>query len=317
MVGDLSGDVVLERPRAAVPRPAPVETGTAFFLGDPLDSLDTRWDSSLHLKAAHERRGRTTAWATYEDILIKGRTLVIGGETVGPRDVVWVRFDPKASVRYYETLRALCHVDARMINHPAAVLTVHDKRSALDLSPRATYSLFSAGQMAVAVAEMRAEGVATVVLKPPSLFGSAGVRFVAIDDHAALDQGFAELVGLFGYVIAEPYLGPGDGKPPIDTRVLLTCSRVIGVIEREIPPGGGLHEVTAARPFTPVQAQLVGAAMAVMRERGIFLAGLDFLGDHLTEINVSCPGAIPEVNLFCHIQAEDEIVADLARTSCG
>lgn len=287
------------------------ETGTVFFLGDPLDSLDTEWDSSLHLKAAHERRGRATAWATYEDILIRGRTLVIGGERVGPRDVVWLRFDPAASVRYYETLRALCHVDARMINHPAAVLTVHDKRSALDVCPRQTYSLFSPGQMAVAADEMRADGVATVVLKPPSLFGSYGVRFVAIEDSDALAAGFAELVGLFGYVIAEPYLGPGEGRSPVDTRVLLTCSRVIGVINREIPPGGGLHHVTKAGPLSPVQTQLLGAAMACLRERGIFLAGLDFLGDHLTEINVSCPGAIPEVNLFCGIQAEDEIVTDL------
>lgn len=313
MVRDDAASTALDRPKQT----QPAETGTAFFLGDPLDSLDTEWDSSLHLKAAHERRGRATAWATYEDIMIRGRTLVIGGETVGPRDLVWLRFDPKAAVRYYETLRALCHVDARMVNHPAAVLTVHDKRSALDLCPRRTYSLFSPAQMAVAVAEMRAEGVATVVLKPPSLFGSQGVRFIAIDDAAALEAGFADQVGQFGYVIAEPYLGPGDGRSPIDTRVLLTCSRVIGVIERVIPPGGGLHDVTRAAPFTPVQAQLVGAAMAVLRERGIFLAGLDFLGDHLTEINVSCPGAIPEVNLFCGIQAEDEIVADLARTPCG
>lgn len=313
MFSDDAAGLVLDRPK----RPAATETGTVFFLGDPLDSLDTEWDSSLHLKAAHERRGRATAWATYEDIMIKGRSLVIGGETVGPRDLVWLRFDPKASVRYYETLRALCHVDARMINKPAAVLTVHDKRSALDLCPRSTYSLFSPAQMAVAAAEMRAEGVTTMVLKPPSLFGSYGVRFIDIDDDDALDTGFAALIDLFGYVIAEPFLGPGDGRSPIDTRVLMTCARVIGVIERVIPPGGGLHDVTKAAPLTAEQSHLVAAAMAIMRERGIFLAGLDFLGDHLTEINVSCPGAIPEVNLFCGVTAEDEIVADLARTSCG
>lgn len=286
-------------------------TGTIFFLGDALDTLDHEWDSSLRLKAAYQRLDRATVWATYEDIMVRGRTLVLAGEAVGPDDVVWLRFDPSVSIRYYETLRALCHVDARMVNHPAAVLTVHDKRAALELCPRPTYSLFSSAQLGTAAAEMRALGVATVVLKPPSLFGSKGVQFIAIDDDTALQAGFAELVGLFGYVIAEPYLGPGDGKPPVDTRVLLTCNRVIGVIERVIPPGGGLHDVTKGRPFSPVQSRLVAAAMEYMRGRGIFLAGLDFLGDHLTELNVSCPGAIPEVNMFCHIQAEDEIVADL------
>lgn len=302
------------RDRPARTRP---EAGTVFFLGDAPDSLDHPWDSSLRLKAAYERLGRRTAWATYEDIMIRGRSLVLGGEAVGPADLVWLRFDPSVSVRYYETLRALCHVDARMVNHPAAVLTVHDKRAALDLCPRPTYSLFDPEQLAVATTEMRALGVTTVVLKPPSLFASKGVRYVPIGDSARLRAGFADLVELFGYVIAEPYLGPGDGKPPIDTRVLLTCHRVIGVIERVIPPGGGLHDVTKGRPFSPAQERLVEAAMDYMRGQDIFLAGLDFLGDHLTELNVSCPGAIPEVNLFCGIRAEDEIVADLATASFG
>jgi glutathione synthase len=309
--GGALGNTLTERVHAG-------KAGKIFFLGDALDTLDHEWDSSLRLKAAYQRRGRATAWATYEDIMVRGRTLVLAGEAVGPDDLVWLRFDPSVSIRYYETLRALCHVEARMINHPAAVLTVHDKRAALELCPRPTYSLFSSAQLAPAVAEMRGLGVTTLVLKPPSLFGSKGVQFIAIDDAAALMAGFAELVGLFGYVIAEPYLGPGNGKPPIDTRVLLTCDRVIGVIERVIPPGGrGLHDVTAARPFSPVQSRLVGAAMDYMRGHGIFLAGLDFLGDHLTELNVSCPGAIPEINLFCHIQAEDEIVADLLGAAFG
>lgn len=315
MAPDDSGGALLDRPAAYRPRPA--ETGTVFFLGDSFDGLDHPWDSSLRLKAAHERLGRATAWASYDDIMIRGRTLMLGGQVVTPTDLVWLRLDPSVSIRYYETLRALCHVDAHIINHPAAVLTVHDKRAALELCPRTTYSLYSVAQLAAAIAEMRVEGVTTVVLKPPSLFASKGVRYVAIDDFRALEAGFADLIGLFGYVIAEPYLGPGDGQPPIDTRVLLTFNRVIGVIERVIPPGGGLHDVTKGRPFSPTQARLVEAAMDYMRGRGIFLAGLDFLGDHLTELNVSCPGAIPEVNMFCGIQAEEEIVADLSDAAFG
>lgn len=315
MAPDDSRGALFDRPAPLRSRPG--DTGTVFFLGDPLDSLDHAWDSSLRLKAVYDRRGRPTAWASYDDIMVRGRTLVLRGEAVGPGDLVWLRFDPSVSIRYYETLRALCHVDARLINHPAAVLTVHDKRAALELCPRPTYSLFSAAQLTVATAEMRAAGVETVVLKPPSLFASKGVRFIAIDDARALEGGFAELVDLFGYVIAEPYLGPGNGQPPIDTRVLLTCNRVIGVIERVIPPGGGLHDVTKGRPFSPSQARLVEAAMEYMRGRGIFFAGLDFLGDHLTELNVSCPGAIPEVNLFCAIRAEDDIVADLEGAPTG
>ncbi|HSV28502.1 MAG TPA: hypothetical protein VLL76_03055 [Candidatus Omnitrophota bacterium] len=305
-------DVVGARAGIEPPLASPAtRLGRVFFLGDPLDSLDHEWDSSLRLMKASQRRGRDARWASYDDIVISGRTLILDGIAVEPDDTVWLRFDPSVSIRFYETLRALCHVDARFINRPETVLTVHDKRAALSLCPRPTWSLFSAAQVAPVAAEMRDMGVETVVLKPPSLFASKGVRYIPVDDADGLAEGFAALVGLFGYVIAEPYLGPGGGQPPIDLRVLLTQDRVIGAIERLIPVGGGLHDVVKARPFTPEQARLVAAAKRTMRDHGIYLAGLDFLGDALTELNVSCPGAIPEVNMFCDVVAEDLILDDL------
>lgn len=284
-----------------------------FFIGDPPDSLDREWDTSLRLMAAERGRGAAVSWSTIDDILIRGRTLVLDGVAVGPDDLVWLRLDPAASVRWYETLRALGHVDARIVNPPQAVLTVHDKRSALGLCPRPTWSLFSARQVSEAASEMRAMGVETIVMKPPSLFASKGVRFIAADDAPALQAGFTDLAGLFGYVIAEPYLGPGGGAPPVDMRVLVTPFRIIGAIERLIPVGGGLHDVVKAGPFSAEQARLTSEAMAFIRGQGITLAGLDFLGDTLTEINVSCPGAIPEINMFCGVTAEHMVIEDAHR----
>ena len=161
------------------------------------------------------------------------------------------------------------------------------------------------------MSEMRRLRVETVVVKPPSLFASQGVSFLPGADGAAVRAAFADLVGQFGYVIAEPYLGPGDNRPPADLRVLATCRRVVGVIERIIPPGGGLHDVRRGGPLNVTQARVVDGVLAFLKGRGIFLAGLDFIGDTLTEINVSCPGAIPEVNLFCDVTAEDLILDDL------
>lgn len=290
----------------------PAGTGGFFFLGDAPDSLDQDWDSSLRLMAAHRRRGEEAQWVTCDDIMIRGRTLVLAGNRIGPKDVVWLRLDPAASVRWYETLRALCHVDARIINPPEAVLTVHDKRSALSFSPRCSWSVFSGAQLGRALTEMRLLQMDTVVLKPPSLFGSKGVRFLPLADEAAVRAAFDDLVGLFGYVIVEPYLGPGGNQPPADVRVLVTWRRVLGVVDRVIPLGGaGLHHVTLGGPLSAVQTRVVAEVLAFLRARGIVLAGLDFIGDTLTEVNVSCPGAIPEINMFCDITAKDLILDDL------
>jgi glutathione synthase len=294
------------------------ETGGIFMLGDPEDGLDQEWDSSLRLMAAHRRRGDDVAWVTCDDILIRGRTLLLGGTRIGPKDVVWLRLDPSVSVRWYETLRALCHVDARIINPPEAVLTVHDKRAALAFSPRCSWSVFSAAQLTATIGEMRHLQMDTAVLKPPSLFGSKGVRFLPVADAAAIHAAFDDLIGLFGYVIVEPYLGPGNNLPPTDIRVLMTGQRVLGVIERIIPPGGDeLQDVQRGGPLTPTQSRVVAEVQAFVKVRGIVVAGLDFIGDILTEINVSCPGAIPEVNMFCHIQAEDMILDDLGLSLHG
>ncbi|MDA8231548.1 MAG: hypothetical protein M0006_09435 [Magnetospirillum sp.] len=289
---------------------ASADRGAIFFLGDPLSTLDTEWDSSLRLMEAHRRRGEEATWVSFDDILIRNRTLFLGGVRVGPKDAVWLRLDPSNSVRWYETIRALCHVDAHIVNPPETVLTVHDKRSALGFSPRCSWSVFSGRQLDQAIGEMRRLAIETAVLKPPSLFGSKGVSFLPVGDEAAIRRAFDELLPLFGYVILEPYLGPGGDEPPPDTRVLMTSRRVLGVIERLIPPGGGWHEVKRGGPLTATQGRLVAEVRAFLEARGILLAGLDFIGDSLTEVNVSCPGAIPEINMFCDVVAEDLIVED-------
>ncbi|MGE5506457.1 MAG: ATP-grasp domain-containing protein [Actinomycetota bacterium] len=284
--------------------PAWTGLGTAFFLGDPQDKLDKEWDSSLRLMAEHGRRGAQAHWVTLDDVLVRGRTLLLGGVAVKPEDVVWLRLDPSTELRWSESLRALCHVDARLVNPPAAVLTVHDKRAALALSPRPSYGVFSAPQLELAVDELDRAGIRRVVLKPPSLFGGRGVTILDLAERDAIRASFAELLPLFGHVLVEPFLSAAA-----EVRVLMTARRVVGVFER---PFETETKKGWPRPIelTPEQRRLAGAAMEAMRRDGIFMAGLDFLGDTLTEINVSCPGAIPEVNLL-DPGAEGRIVDDL------
>ncbi|MBF0332556.1 MAG: hypothetical protein HQL40_02775 [Alphaproteobacteria bacterium] len=285
------------------------EGSRAFFLGDPPESLDQPWDSSLRLMAAHRRRGTPVLWATLDDMLIHGRRLILRGHPVEPRDVVWLRLDPAAALRYHEALRALCGVEATIVNPPAAVLTVHDKRAALELCPRESYGVFSAGQLDGIAARLRETGVSRVVLKPPSLFASRGVRYLTLDDAAALRAAFDDIAPLFGWVVVEPFIAAPDGGHPSDLRVLVTARRVVGMVDRPFDPDLPLR---AAPALNAVQRGLVDAAMGLIRARGIFLAGLDFLGDALTEINVTCPGALPEIERVGGGRAEDAILDDLA-----
>jgi glutathione synthase len=86
-----------------------------------------------------------------------------------------------------------------------------------------------------------------------------------------------------------------------DKRILLVDGEPIGAVMRVPASGeirnnfhaGGSPAATALTPATCRSAPRVGP---FLRERGQFFVGLDVLGDYLTEINVTSPTGMQEIN---------------------
>jgi len=115
-------------------------------------------------------------------------------------------------------------------------------------------------------------------------------------------------------VIVQPYLEEVTRSG--DLRILVMNHRTVGWVLRKPKPGGrlaNLHQGGSAHAGhpSPVQFAAAKAISADLCPKGLYLLGLDFIGDHLTEVNITCPSAVPQINQTMGIHAEVAIIDEL------
>lgn len=160
----------------------------------------------------------------------------------------------------------------------------------------------------------------TVVLKPLQGSGGASVFLVRPDDLPNLNQ-MIDAVSRDGYVIAQEYLPAAEEG---DTRLFIQNGRPLrvkgkycafrrvrkgGDMRSNIHAGGSLAEAkidsTAERIAEIVRPKLV--------QDGMFLVGLDIVGDKLMEINVFSPGGLGSAQKFTSINFSRYVIEALDR----
>lgn len=100
------------------------------------------------------------------------------------------------------------------------------------------------------------------------------------------------------YAMAQNYIPAiKDG----DKRVLVVNGEVIPYCLARIPQGGETRGNLAAggrgeaRPITDVERKIAEAVAPTLIEKGLIFVGLDIIGDKLTEINVTAPTCVKEI----------------------
>ncbi len=157
-----------------------------------------------------------------------------------------------------------------------------------------------------------------VIIKPLQGSGGKNVFKIATPDDANLNQIF-EAVSGEGYLIAQAYLPEakaGDirffmmnGKPLVRDGVYAAFRRV--------PAKGDLRSNMHAAG-TAEAAKITDGILAVAEmvrpkliEDGMFLVGLDIVGDKILEINVFTPGGLPDIAGMHKIDFSEEIIEAL------
>ncbi len=163
------------------------------------------------------------------------------------------------------------------------------------------------------VAAVRAQA-GEVVLKPESTYCGIGITFV---DRWEREQSLEAYWRRWGpHVIVQPYLEAIEDSG--DLRILTINDRVLGSVLR-VPAAGSrlanLHQgaVAARLDPTPRQLEACRAVAADLNPLGLFLLGLDFIGEHLTEVNFTSPTTIVQINRVNGIRADIELVDELER----
>lgn len=214
-------------------------------------------------------------------------------------DAVLIRQDPPFNMAYITAAQILERLlpDVLVLNNPRAIRDAPEKLFVTDFVDLTPPTLIT--RDIAAIREFRAEHQ-DIILKP--LYGNGGAGVFRV---ASGDANFNALLELFAQAFAEPIIAqkylPAVRKG--DKRIILLDGEAVGAINRVPSEGetrsnmhvGGRAEETEMTERDQEICDRIGPALS---ERGLVLAGIDVIGDWLTEINVTSPTGVQEVRRF-------------------
>ena len=213
-------------------------------------------------------------------------------------DVVLMRQDPPFDMHYIAATHFLerIHPEVLVVNDPVAVRNAPEKIFPVEFAGLLPPTLMTRDRDALTA--FRAE-FGDIILKP--LFGNGGAGVFRL---RAEDENFGSLLDMFLQtrepIIAQQYLPDVRGG---DKRVILVEGEAVGALNRVPAEGdaranvhvGGRPEAAALSDRDLEIAAQIGPRL---KELGIIFAGIDIIGDNLTEINVTSPTCVREIKAF-------------------
>ncbi len=219
--------------------------------------------------------------------------------TLGRGDLILMRCDPPVDDGYiYATMmldRAEAH-GARVVNRPSALLNFNEKLS-IARFPELTPATRVAADPGILREFTARHGRA--VIKPLDGMGGRGI-FMASADEPNLNV-ILETLTLDGTrpAMAQEFL-PGISNG--DKRILLVHGKPVPYVLARIPGGSDFRGNLArggrgeGQPINDDELRIANTVGPVLVENGIEFAGLDVIAGKLTEINVTSPTCVRELD---------------------
>lgn len=295
------------------------------FQMDPIESVNIDTDSSFMMALEAQKRGHKLYHYHPRDLALNGNRLTAKvremtvvrqkgahytlGEVrrvdLGEMDVVLMRQDPPFDMAYITATHLLEHIQPKVLvlNDPSEVRNAPEKLFITrfpDLMPPTLITSDVAEILA-----FRAEHK-DIIVKPLYGNGGAGVFHIKPDD-----ENLGSLLELFGQLYREPLIAQRY-LPEIrqgDKRIILIDGEPVGAVSR-MPQDGearaNFHAGGSAAKtgLTPREQEICAAIGPVLREKDLLFVGIDVIGDYLTEINVTSPTGIQEINRLNGVQLE-------------
>lgn len=286
---------------------------------DPIESVDIDADSTFALGLEAERRGYALFHYLPNALTLKngrvcarvrpmrlrrqkGDHFTLGEPTLldlATVDVVLMRQDPPFDMAYITATHLLEHIhpETLVVNDPVSVRNAPEKLFVTHFEGVMPPTLISSDP--VEIAEFRLEHK-DIILKPLFGNGGAGVFHLRPDD-----ENLGALLELFTQFFREPIIVQRY-VPEVrlgDKRIILVEGEPVGAINR-VPAAGearaNMHVGGRAErsTLTKRERELCEAIGPALRERGLVFVGVDVIGEYLTEINVTSPTGIQEIDRF-------------------
>ncbi|MFN3389827.1 MAG: glutathione synthase [Allosphingosinicella sp.] len=214
-------------------------------------------------------------------------------------DVVLMRQDPPFDLGYITATHLLERIrdETLVVNDPASVRDAPEKLWVLDF---ARFMPPTAVTRSLGVARKFLEEHGEIVVKP--LHGFAGGSVFRVGRDGA---NLSALLEMFNAAYREPHMlqaflpSVAEG----DKRIVLVDGKVAGAINR-LPGKGEIRSNLAAggsaqpAELSARDREICEALGPELARRGLLFVGIDVIGGHLTEINVTSPTGIVAIDRF-------------------
>ena len=286
---------------------------------DPIESIDIDGDSTFALALEAQARGHglfhyLTGDLALRDGRVKARARPLqvrreagnhfsfgAAETpdLAGVDVVLMRQDPPFDMAYITATHILEHVHPQtlVVNDPVSVRNAPEKLFVTHFDGVMPPTLITSSREQIDA--FRAEHK-DIIVKP--LYGNGGAGVFHIGPN---DENLNSLLEMFTETYREPIIIQRY-LPEVrlgDKRIILVDGEPVGAINR-VPAEGesrsNMHVGGRAEKIglTSRERDICAAIGPSLREQGLIFVGIDVIGDYLTEINVTSPTGIQEIDRF-------------------
>jgi len=297
------------------------------FIIDPIAKLDPGHDTSVALMEAAQALGHQVwvtqanllsviagkAWAQLQQVQLQpvqleaGRWVAkspwykLGDRTSAPlesMDAVFMRTDPPVDVSYLYATYILDYVDKAktlVVNNPQGLRAANEKMYALQFTNAIPETIVSPDKEVI---RQFTEAKGAAILKPLGNKAGEGILYLEVGD-----RNFNSIVELSTFqgkvpVMVQTFLPAAKEG---DKRIILLNGEPIGALNRlssgnEFRNNMAAGGTVAATAITDREQEICAEVAPILRRDGLYFVGIDVIGGYLTEVNVTSPTGIREID---------------------
>ena len=295
---------------------------------DPIEDVDINADSTFRLAEEAQNRGHDLYVYTPNDLTFNRGKIIAKVRSISLKrkigdhvnfgavellalsefDVIWLRQDPPFDMGYITNTHLLDLIGQKtlIVNNPFWVRNLPEKLLVLefpDLIPETVIS-----RDLEEIKRFKNE-FKDIIIKP--LYGNGGAGIFRLRED---DKNLTSLHELFSNMSSEPLIAQAflpDVKKG-DKRIILVDGEPVGAINR-VPKAGetrsNMHVGGKAEPAKLSQRdkEICRSIGPILKNKGQVFVGIDVIGDYLTEINVTSPTGIQELERFDKVNIAEMI----------
>lgn len=265
---------------------------------DPIKKLNPETDTSLALIREAQQQAIEIETATIDDLFIENHSAAVKvshddrkvTKKLDEYSLILMRKEPPYDLAFHYATHLLSHTSTPVINSPASLRDWNEKIISFNFGNFMPETLVSSNKDQIL--DFVRYHKSCVIKSLDSFQGRAVVR-ISPDDTEIIDKYTSQgnLPVMVQEFLNEVYQG--------DKRVLLLGTTVLGTILRRPLTGYHANFVNSTNIITDLTIEEQKAVERIgpwLVNNGIHFSGIDFIGEKLTEINITCPTGIIQIS---------------------